>query len=102
MGDAGGRRRWVERGRRMLLWDTLVDLLEKPDQMTAGNAQLNRGPAPVSTVPGQRREDLLALQHVHLAAQAAGRVTLRRDGSARVEDRHERRAVQKLLPARAE
>jgi hypothetical protein len=44
----------------------LVDLLEEADEVAAGDAELERGAAPVAAVPRECREDLLALHEVDL------------------------------------
>ena len=46
----------------------LVDLLQEADQVAARDSKLQGGAAPISTVPGERAQDLFALHHVHLAA----------------------------------
>lgn len=55
-----------------------INLLQEPDQVTAGDAELQRRAAAVAAVAGQRGEDLLALQEVHLAPEPARREGLGR------------------------
>jgi len=44
----------------------LVDLLQEPDEMPAGDAEFERGTAPVAAIAGEGGEHFLTLQHVDL------------------------------------
>src|SRR5512143_2716311 len=81
---------------------SLVDLLEEPDQVSPGDAELERGAAAVPAVAGEGGQDLLALQEIDLAAEPARRLGVGRRGAARMEELHEHGAVDQLLASRAE
>src|SRR5206468_8660667 len=88
-------------GKRVGAAGRLVDLLEQPDEMAAGDAQLDCGAASVPAVSRERREHFLALEHVDLTAQTPRWIRLQHRSGAGVEDRHQRPTIEELLATRA-
>src|SRR5438552_5591603 len=80
----------------------LVDRLQQPEQVPPRDAELEGGAAAVSGVPRERGQNFLALEEVHLSAQAADRMGIGGRGAAGIEEPDQGRTVDQLLARGAE